>query len=747
MTIGLAKRRENQVQDDPFMNGIFSKNSKGDKKEQSPQKNKYKKLYLLFVATLVIFYPFVIVGTILLIVAQIIDKKDQREHVYDFDYQSFIKSKNNLFIGLSVLTALLNLFLFILVIPRGYFSCYLLFPLNNFNTTLTFGAHSILAILAGGIGIGCTLIAFSGFVEKRKVVSKEDKQLEIINSKEYKKRLENKFEESQNFVEEYEKKYEIAIVIKDVALRDKRLYELSRVILLGTDEYGLSYEMSFDELNQHALIPATTGAGKTTAIQIFMEHAIKFGIPVLLIDGKGAKDTLDAARDIASKYDKEVRAFTDDGDMRYNPIKYGNDISIRDKLSKLAETESIFYTGASKALLQVTVQLLDEFSKTHDIERSLPFVQKYLMPKNVLELFSDRLSERDPDFFKVEIKVDSPPSKAKGKEKTNSNDKQETPKGSKGSSKFSKFEQTEAKVENTKTIILDPEKLSLDGYYQLIKEHSKIMNDEEKTLFERLFVRYEHKESPFYLYDTSEALQTNINMLLDSELGNLFDTKGSNNNLDLSEIANNGDVVYVSLNGLIYKEFIKTLAQMIIGDINSYAADLYAKNQRKEFLVIFDEPASYLNESFIDTVNKGRGAGIHAIYAPQTMADIEKLGDKLKEQLVGNVNTFIIGKTNEKDEVAYWSETLGTYADIDVTDVVTQEEGFADVGNMDWKGEKGTKRKVDRFKFHPNRIRDLRRGEFVVYRTAKDIHEPPRAVYFRNPLESKSMKAKRNEKK
>lgn len=64
--------------------------------------------------------------------------------------------------------------------------------------------------------------------------------------------------------------------------------------------------------------------------------------------------------------------------------------------------------------------------------------------------------------------------------------------------------------------------------------------------------------------------------------------------------------------------------------------------------MIFDEPASYLNETFIDMVNKGRGAGVYGIFTPQTMADIAKLGDKLMEQLVGNVNTLFIGKTNEK---------------------------------------------------------------------------------------------------
>ena len=720
------------MNNDPFLNGFFPTGTNKNSPDKTPPKSKYRQLLMVFVIVGFLLYPFVIVGVIPLLIAQSIDKKDQQEHVYDLDYVPLIKRYNNQFIAVSFVLAVVNVALFILVIPRGYLSCYLLFPLNNFDHYLSFGPQTILSLIVGGLGMGSVLISYSGFVAKRKVYSKKAKQKEIIESKEYKTRLENKFEESQKYVEEYENEYHLVIVIKDIALRDQRLIELSKVILLGTDEYGLPYSIRFEELNQHALLPATTGGGKTTVLQIFIEHALKFNIPVLLIDGKGARDTLEAMEEIAAKYNRKVRAFTDTGEMRYNPIKYGNDIAIRDKISNLAETESIFYTGAAKALLQLTVQLLDEFSKTHEIERSLPFMQKYFIPKNVLELFSDRLSERDPDFFKVEIKVDSPPEKAKKKDTDESKD---TPAKAKGTNKFSKFEETEAKTEDTKTIILDPKKISLQGYYNLIKNNIHLMNEEESTLFERLFLRYEHKENPFYLYATSEALQTNINMLLDSELGRLFDTRNSKNNLDLTEIANNGDVVYVSLNGLIYKDFIKTLAQMIIGDINSYAADLYANSKRIDFLAIFDEPASYLNASFIDTVNKGRGAGIHAIYAPQTMADIEKLGDKLKEQLVGNVNTYIIGKTNEKEEVNYWSEMLGTYEDIEVTDVVNQEEGYADAGNVSWKGEKGTRREVDSFKFHPNRIRDLRQGEFVVYRTAKNVHETPRAVYMRNPLD------------
>lgn len=105
------------------------------------------------------------------------------------------------------------------------------------------------------------------------------------------------------------------------------------------------------------------------------------------------------------------------------------------------------------------------------------------------------------------------------------------------------------------------------------------------------------------------------------------------------------------------------------------------------------------------------------------------------EQLVGNVNTLFIGKTNEKGEAEYWSETMGTYQDIDVTSVTEQEDGYSDVGKSDWSGDRGTKRNVDRFKISPNKIKELRTGEFIIYRTAENVNLPPQKVYVRNALE------------
>ena len=65
--------------------------------------------------------------------------------------------------------------------------------------------------------------------------------------------------------------------------------------------------------------------------------------------------------------------------------------------------------------------------------------------------------------------------------------------------------------------------------------------------------------------------------------GELFDTKGAENKLDIQEIARQNEIVYVSLNGLIYKEYIRTLAQMLVGDVNYFASEMYRKNQVKAY--------------------------------------------------------------------------------------------------------------------------------------------------------------------
>ncbi|OTO02247.1 TraM recognition domain-containing protein [Enterococcus sp. 5B3_DIV0040] len=742
------------MQENNFFNGLFQpKKQKGT--NLPPQRTRYQQLLLVFCFIGVLLYPFSFAGVIPLLVVQMIDRKDKAAHVYDREYESFLLRRSSLFLIVAFFFFVLNLLCFIFWIPRGYFSAYLFFPLNLLETRLTFNWQTVIALVLGGCGMGSIFLSFSAFLVKRKVVSKEEKEKQLMASKAYKMRKKEKFKESQRYTEENEAAYQAAIHEADDVLFE----QLKQQFLLGTSEFGLPYIIPFEEFNQHTLIPATTGSGKTTLLQLLVQHAAKFHIPLILIDGKGARETYEAMKKVAGKYGRKVRSFTDDGEMRYNPVAHGNAISVRDKLVTLAETESVFYSGAAKSLLQATVQLIDAFQGTSInweqgkegkkiIERSLPFIQYYLLPRNVLDLFADQILAHYPKLFEVEVEktISKKNEQSKKKaiqqsemEEVFNDDLQENMEQT--DIKTDEMEEQASPVVETEIVHLDRKTLDLVSYYALIKRHLMYLLNEEnevdqvkQELFERLFVRYEHKKSPFYLYATSEALQNNINMLLDSELGSLFDTSNHQNLLDIQQIVRRKDIVYVSLNGLIYKEYIRTLAQMLVGDINYYASEMYRKHRKIELVVLFDEPSSYLNETFIDLVNKGRGAGIYGFFSPQTMADIAKLGDKLQEQLVGNVNTLIIGKTNEPGEAEYWSNTIGTYEDIELTTMIEQEEGYSDVGRADWTGQRGTKRNVNKFKISPDRIKGLRTGEFIVYRTAKESDVPPQLVYVRNVL-------------
>lgn len=711
--------------DDNLYNGLFGNKKNQKNGNENDKTSRYNVISIVVSISFVLLYPFAIFGIFPVLYFIYLDKQQRLENVHDIEFKSFLQKGNSTFGLISGGLILVNILSSIYLIPRGYLSTYLLFPLNLIHHALFFSWQTVVALLLGGAGMASIMLTIFSFIEGRKVVSKKSQIAKVKESKTYKKRLSNKFEESKNFVEEYEEAYALAKSEGNVT----KLDELAHNILLGTDEYGKPYFITLKELNQHALLPATTGGGKTVVLQIIVEHCAKFDIPCLIIDGKGAKDTRLAVSDIANKYDREVKEFTDTGDISYNPLKYGNSIEIRDKLVSLAETESIFYSGANKQLLMGTTQLLDVFN----IERDLENMSDYFSPRKVLLLFINELLLIYPDLLVFEVE-ESPKNKSKKSVKKEVEVVEKAEVKDSASSKYDQIEDDGVATEVVETITANPETMKLEDMYWVISNKKKRLKKSSLRMFEQLFARYEHKDNPFYLYATAESLQTNFYMLLDSELSHLFDTKTNKNELDLMEATRKNEIIYVALDGLIYTEYIHTLAQFMIADINHLASERYEITEDFPFVVLFDEPSAYLSDKFIDTVNKTRGAGVHALFAPQTLADIEAIDPILLKQLIGNTNTYIVGQTNEKSEIDYWSELFGSYDDIEITSVTQQEAGFSDVNKTDWTGEKGTKRDVENFIVHPNNIKELRTGEFYILRKGNNTHEPIRKVYMRKPI-------------
>lgn len=475
---------------------------------------------------------------------------------------------------------------------------------------------------------------------------------------------------SKNNQKVYKNRFKINERVQNKWRRDVKSNKTDQ-LLCGISESGEPYYMDFKEINQHAFVCATTGGGKTILLLNMVEYALMKDYPFIFIDGKGSHESISEVDSLCEKYDRHMNVFSDISDLTYNPIKHGNSTIITDKLQHLVDTESEYYVMVNKTLVQTIIQFLDAF----DIKRDLWNFAQYLDPAEIKKVLNkDSVNSFEP--------------------------KQE----------YGSFLDKESKNDRTEIN----------------------RSDRSEWFYEKFFGRWkESEEGELYLFENASTVRMALYGLVDSDLGHLF--KEEENGLDLIKLSENKEGLFISLDGNVYDDYIKKIARFIISDIN-YLVSYRNKSQQKDnpILAVYDEFSVYANDKIVDTVNKSRSAGFHCVIATQTLADLDKVDRSLKNQIVGNTNTYMVGQTNNPNEVDEWANNFGTYKDIDVTTVTQRRKGR--LKRIDFTGDQGTIRHVDKFKINPNVIRGLRTGEFVFARKASLESLDPNVVYVRNPL-------------
>ncbi|MBC1639910.1 MFS transporter [Listeria welshimeri] len=721
---------------------LESKNKQNGSQNQKP-KTRLQQLNFILAIVGVVFYPFVIAGAIIAAPVFYFFQLDKKKHGASTSYVPALYSwQKIIWLGGFVLF-LVNGFLFAKVIPEAYFSAYEFFPLNLMGSPLTFGWSTIPPLILNGLFFACCIVSMFIFTNKQRIESSETRRRRIKESTDYLERRRERFANSAKLNDKYEE------IIQNS--NSEEFQNVLKSAFIGLDEYGKDVWLPCKELNQHAVIFGSTGTGKTTLLKNLFDYGARINAPMLIIDGKGSPDTRIAVEEFAEKHNRKIHVFTDEHDVRYNPIKYGNSIVIRDKLISMAKTESTYYSTGAEKLLQLTIQLMDQVVT---LNRDFPTLSNLFNPKYVLEVFNqqidwehlnyDELYKKQKAFFDgmIEKAEQTQGKKEKKDEKEKEAEVKDVVPQARGrlAVRQKQLESAPGQAEVIKSMFA---KLPL---YQRIKFVKYLLPKGLASLFFDLLESYEASENGvFQLYLQADNLRSNVDLLLKSEIGHLFDTSNcGSNELDLMSVDANNEIVYVALDGLIYKEFIESLAHFFIGEINFLASYRYksaARNAGKEgedgvlkpFFLFCDEPSTYLSENFMDTVNKTRGAGIHTIFSPQTITDLTLKHEKLDKILIGNSNTFFIGRMNDPEEAEYTAKLLGTFTDIELTEVTQQEEGYGNMNNVNWKGEKGTKREVSVFKIHPDTIKELKQGEFIMYRKASTEYEEPRKVYIRQP--------------
>lgn len=168
--------------------------------------------------------------------------------------------------------------------------------------------------------------------------------------------------------------------------RHRRPRVAAGTIYLGRDLSGKELWISSDDARQHATIPGTTGAGKTTAILSFLANALTHSSGFVLVDGKADSKLLREVLALARRFGRDddvlhLNFLVANGAKEsntFNPFAVGNADAIREMVvSQLGEpgandSNGVFRSRAVAlmgAIIPVLVWIRDHKMVPIDIER------------------------------------------------------------------------------------------------------------------------------------------------------------------------------------------------------------------------------------------------------------------------------------------------------------------------------------------------------------------------------------------
>ena len=256
--------------------------------------------------------------------------------------------------------------------------------------------------------------------------------------------------------------------------------------------------------------------------------------------------------------------------------------------------------------------------------------------------------------------------------------------------------------------------MSVKALSTLIRERTDQIGDEAKAL--ALEVNEQQAAEPHV-----ESLRAEIRNIARSEIGHLFklpaeDKVGDDHHdgiavsvLELPKAIEEGAVVCFCLPTLQFPSLAKVLGKIVINDFKAVAdAQLgKAEAERRPMYAIFDEFSVFAGEQVLNVINMGRSAGVHAVLATQSVADLGRATpetpDHFIRQVVSSCNNYLVHRLNAPEDAKMVAELIGTKDGIEHT---AQIDGMGATGL-------GSVHRAKTFIVHPDEIKQLPRGQAI----------------------------------
>jgi len=396
------------------------------------------------------------------------------------------------------------------------------------------------------------------------------------------------------------------------------------------DEFDINVPLK--HLEGHTIIFGTTGSGKTRLFDILITQAVLRGEPVIIIDPKGDKDlraSTQRACQIAGRPEAFVHFHPAFPSMSYSidPLKnFNRPTEIASRIATLIKSEAgmdPFVSFSWMALNNIANGLLLAQGKPNlvTLRRYIEGGVEDLLIQTFQAYFGRHIKEWE-HLIEPYIK----------KHKGNNN----------------------------------PEKM-IDAYNAFYR--SNCNEDNSSSEIEGLVSMYTHNRDHFSKMVAS--LLPVLNMLTSDPLRTLLSPANSNQystnmdstnpKTDSARMIDAKQVVYIGLDALSDSTTGPAIGSIILADMTSVAGDRYNNDKTTRVNVFIDEAAEVVNDSMIQMMNKGRGAGFQLTVATQSFSDFAAAtgSENKARQVIANANNLITLRVKDGETQKFVTETFG----------------------------------------------------------------------------------------
>jgi conjugal transfer pilus assembly protein TraD len=427
-------------------------------------------------------------------------------------------------------------------------------------------------------------------------------------------------------------------------------------------------QLPFDTLEGHTLIPGTTGSGKTRLLSIWILQMALRGEPVIVVDPKGDDDLEQACRQAAAVAGDASRfALFDlarpEDSVSINPLREFQSVS-----ELTSRVVSNLPDGKDPTFKDFVYQEVDTIFNAMVYTGKVPtlaMLYTYVVNESALhKLFEESIEKhhREQDSFQEYSVIRA---------------------GEKGANQAEVAKRAHQKLVANKpeygSALID----SLISRLEHDKAHlTKLIGSLKPLLIKLTSGHLSNTLSPDLRKQALAAMRANGDILKEAveerygynpRYSEEDDFIPVDETLTFDTVVEQGMILYVRTDSLVQNEVASVVGSIFLSDMAAYAGRRYSYDKRSAeeegraltpINLFIDETNEVMNDTTIQLLNKGRGAGFRLVLATQTIADLTvRLNSKdAAMKTLGNLNNivalrlvdeetqkFVAGKLQETD--------------------------------------------------------------------------------------------------